>query len=258
MLQNTITPPDTAPSGRRRRRRTRALTGGLVALLVLGTVLWWFCGRDTPDKVNIDAAASGIAANSAGTGAATGAGGLDGTWDVDTTTGDFDFDSATGTFAGFRIDEELAGIGATEAVGRTGDVSGSFVIDGTTVTDAQFSVDMTAITTNDSMRDRRVQEALATTQYPTAEFRLTEPIDLGAGAASGDTVEVEAKGELTIHGVTREVSIPLQARLVDGTAVVVGALDLSFADYGVTVPSSMKVVSVEDHGTVELQLLLQR
>ena len=65
-------------------------------------------------------------------------------------------------------------------------------------------------------------------------------------------------GDLTIHGTTQHVSIPLQAQLVNGTAVVVGSLDLTFADYGVSVPTSPAVVSVDDHGTLEFQLLLTR
>ena len=51
--------------------------------------------------------------------------GIEGAWTVDTETGEFDYETATGTFAGFRIQEELASIGSTTAVGRTGDVSGS-------------------------------------------------------------------------------------------------------------------------------------
>ncbi len=270
----TSTSSTDGTSTRRPRRRGLiwAIAGGALVVVVLGAGAGWFLGRDAPDAVDIDTAASGVTSTTvdgaAGSGSSTaGSGsstdgtttdGLDGTWTVDTSTGEFDFDSATGTFAGFRIAEELAGIGSTEAVGRTGDVSGSFTISGTTVTDAEFTVDLTTITTNDSMRDRRVQDALETGEFPDATFRLAEPIELGADAANGQTVEVTAEGELTIHGVTKDVSVPLQARLVDGTVVVVGSVDVTFSDYDVEVPSSMKVLSVDDHGTVELQLLLKR
>lgn len=237
----------------------------VVVLAAAGGGLWWFFSGDAPERVSIDAAARSVTTTTAAadddtTTDATSptADGIAGTWSVDTASGDFDFDSATGTFAGFRIDEVLSGIGSTEAVGRTGNVSGSFTIEGTTVTAATFEVDLTTITTDQSMRDRKVQEALETSNYPEATFMLTDPIDLGSDAANGSTVEVDAKGKLTIHGVTRSVTVPLQAKLVDGTVVVVGSVDISFADYDVEVPSSMKVLSVEDHGTVEFQLLLTR
>ena len=58
--------------------------------------------------------------------------------------------------------------------------------------------------------------------------------------------------------MTRAVEFPLQAKLVDGTVVVVGSLDVTFSDYGVTVPSAPIVLSVDDHGVLELQLLLTR
>ena len=47
-------------------------------------------------------------------------------------------------------------------------------------------------------------------------------------------------------------------QLVDGVVVVVGSIDITFADHGVSVPSSPIVVSAEDTGTLELQLFLQQ
>jgi len=206
--------------------------------------------------VSLESARDSVTSTTAGDVDSSEIEGLDGVWTVDSTSGEFDFESATGTFAGFRIQEELAGIGQTTAVGRTGGVTGEMTIDGTTVTDATFEVDMTTITTNESRRDDRVQQALETEQFPTATFTLTEPIDLGDGADSGDPVQVTAVGDLTIHGVTKAIELPIEAQLVDGTIVVVGSTDVVFSDYGVEVPQAQIVLSVEDHGVLELQLLL--
>ncbi|MCZ7528735.1 MAG: YceI family protein [Acidimicrobiia bacterium] len=183
---------------------------------------------------------------------------VSGTWSVDTEAGDFDDETATGSFAGFRIEEELARVGSATAVGRTGDVTGTVEIDGSSVTAATFEVDLTTITTNEERRDDNVQDALETSRYPTATFTLTEPIDLGDAAQTGAAVTTTATGDLTIHGVTRSVQFPLEAQLVGETIVVVGSLDLTFGDFDVQVPDSMIVVSVEDHGILELQLLLVR
>lgn len=239
---------------------------GLIAAAVIvvlgGLGIFWFLRDDSPDEVSLDAAREAVTETTAGsdtTGAtATEDGDVSGTWSVDAETGEFDFDTATGTFAGVRIAEELASIGSTTAVGRTGDVAGTVEIDGTTVTAADIEVDMTTITTNDSRRDDKVQEALETGEFPTATFSLTEPIDLGDGATTGDEVSVTAVGDLTIHGVTQQVELPLQAQLVDGTIVIVGSLEITFSDFGVEVPSAPIVLSVEDVGTMELQLLLTR
>ena len=255
-------------------RTVKILLGvGLVVIAVAGVGIWWFFEDDAPPPVSLETAIESVddggdgssttettEAESDGTSSTTTeaavASAVDGTWKVDTETGEFDFERATGTFVGFRIQEELAGIGSTTAVGRTGDVTGSITIDGTRLTDASFEIDLTTITTNESRRDDRVQEALETGTFPTATFELTEPVRLGDAAADGDAVSVTATGDLTIHGVTRSVQFPLDAQLVQDTIVVVGSLDVTFADYEVAVPSSPIVVSAEDHGVLELQVLL--
>jgi len=229
-----------------------ALALVLVAVVLGGIGVWWFFKDDAPPAVDLESARESVTTETTGSAPE----GVDGTWSVDTETGAFDFETATGTFAGFRIQEELASIGATTAVGRTGDVTGSITIEGTTVVDGAFDVDLSTLTTNERRRDDRVQQALETDRFPTATFALTQPIELGAGAAEGEEIAVDAVGELTIHGVTREITMPIQAQLVGGTIVVVGSVDVVFADYGVEVPSAQIVLSVEDHGILELQLLL--
>lgn len=232
---------------------------GVSALVVAAVIagVWWFTSRDAPEEANLDKAIAGLDSQGR-SGSGSPAGKADGTWTVDTSTGDFDFESATGTFVGFRIKEELARLGSATAVGRTGQVDGSMTIAGNVLTAAEFTVDTGSITTNDIRRDNKVQSALDIRRFPTASFKLTSPVGLGADAADGGTVEVTAEGDLTIHGKTRSVEIPLKARLVDGTVAVVGSTEIKFSDFDVDVPHSPVVLSVEDHGIVELQLLLKR
>ncbi len=184
--------------------------------------------------------------------------GVSGLWTVDTSIGEFSYEDSTGTFVGFRVDEELASIGSTTAVGRTPVVTGSITIDGETVTAVTVEADMSAITTNDSRRDRPVQSALNTAGFPTAVFTLTEPIDLGPDPDSGNPISTTAVGELTVKGITQPVQIALEAQLVDDTVVVVGSTEIVFADYDVSVPRVPIVLSAEDHGIVELQLFFAR
>jgi len=265
----------------RRRRLVKWIAGGVVVLAVLaGLGIWWFFKDDAPPQVTLDAATAAIvedtvpsaetqpavtaapdatdAAVDPTTAATATAGATDtaisGTWTVDTSIGTFSFEDSTGTFVGFRLQEELNGIGSTTAVGRTPEVSGTMTIDGTTVTAVSVEANMDAITTNDSRRDDNARRALGTDEFPVATFELTQPIELGDAAASGEAVAVTAIGDLTIHGTTLPVEIPLEAQLVDGVVVVVGSVDVVFADYGVSVPDAPIVVSAEDHGVIELQL----
>jgi polyisoprenoid-binding protein YceI len=232
-----------------------SLKYGLIVIVLIGLLgsvaAYLFLKDDSPEAVSLDAASESVTDSEKVVP-------IDGKWTVDTDSGEFDFDTATGSFAGFRITEELAQIGANEAVGRTGDVQGSLTIEGSTVTDATFTIDMTTLQSNDSGRNGKIQEALQTDQFPTASFTLTEPIALGANAASGEDITVDAVGNLSIHGQTQPVTLPLQAKLVGSTVIVVGSVDVTFADYGVEVPTAPMVVSVQDHGPIEFQLLFTR
>ncbi|MEO1063034.1 MAG: YceI family protein [Actinomycetota bacterium] len=270
-------PPDDGSPGTSRRRRLLMLTGGaaVVVVLLAGAGLWWFFRDDAPAEVDLATAVEQVApaeeaadneeaplateaagaTSTTNAASAAEAGDISGTWTVDTSIGEFDYESATGSFAGFRIEEELRGVGSTTAVGRTGGVDGTITIEGTTLTTAEITADLSQVTTDDSRRDDETLEALNTDEFPTATFVLTESVELPDGAVDGDPVAVTAVGELTISGVTQPVEIPMEAQLVDGVIVVVGSLDLVFADYGVAVPSAAIIVSVEDHGVMELQLL---
>jgi polyisoprenoid-binding protein YceI len=271
-----IRPETKRRSGRARRWPVVAAVGvGLIALAAAG--VWWFLRDDAPEAVSLqDATAAlqelaptsttsaGAAAVTPATGESTGppanaaASPLAGRWSVDTSIGTFSFEDSTGSFVGFRVQEELTSIGSTTAVGRTPAVSGTLSIDGTTVTAVQVEADLSALVTNDRRRDDRARSALDTDRYPTAAFRLTEPIELGEAVATGAPVSVLATGELTIRDVTRTVRFPLQAQLSGQTIVVVGSLEITFADYGVQVPTAPVVVSAEDHGPIELQLFFSR
>ena len=99
---------------------------------------------------------------------------------------------------------------------------------------------------------------LQSDQYPTSTFTLTTPIDLPADAASGATVTVSATGQLTIHGVTKTVTIPIQARLSGSQIQLAGSLTFPFSVFGMTPPSIGGFVSVQDNATMEFALNLTR
>ena len=245
-----------------RKRWWIVALAAVVALVVVGGAVWYFVFRDdAPAEVSLDRAVSSIDAKDAGTTATSGgtakSSGLDGTWNVDQSIGSFtDF---TSSYAGFRVQEQLVGIGAKTAVGRTPKVTGTMTILGTTVPNASFEVDMTTLTTDDSRRDGAIRtQAIETARFPKATFVLTQPISLGSIPADGEKITVNAIGSLTIHGVTKTVTIPLEAQREGGVIAVVGSLEVPFADYSISQPRAASVLSVEDKGIFEVQLFLTR
>ena len=61
-----------------------------------------------------------------------------------------------------------------------------------------------------------------------------------------------------LHGVTMSVQIQLQARRSGNVIAVTGSLPSAFADDGIEKPSSFVVLSIDDHGTMEFQLLFTK
>jgi polyisoprenoid-binding protein YceI len=261
-------------------RRTKILLGAGAGVIVLAGLLfagWYFFIRDdapppvaiedavasvettvpptsAPEESETPATTSAPATTAPATTAppttAPPADGVTGTWTVDTTVD---------SFVGYRVQEELARIGATEAVGRTPGVSGVLVIDGTTITEVVVKADMTQLESDSSRRDGFLRDrSLETNAFPTAGFVLTEPVELDGVPEEGEPVSVIAKGELTLHGVTREVEIPIDAQVTGERIAVVGSTDVLFADYDIEAPSAAVVLSVDDNGVVEFQLFFVR
>ena len=253
--------------------RTLRIVGIAAVLAILavgiGGAVYLFA-RSTPDAVSLPSAVAGASATPEPTTAAStdptasaeptaaasdgaGTGTLEGTWSVDGSIGSFaDF---TSSFVGYRVQEELVGVGAATAVGRTPEVTGTLTVAATSITAVEITADLTGLESDSDMRDGQLgRQGIQTDQFPTATFVLAEPIVLDALPADGETIQVTALGDLTLHGVTNRVEIPLQAVRNGDVVTVAGSLDIAFGDYGIAKPESMRVLSIEDTGVMELQL----
>ncbi len=187
--------------------------------------------------------------------------GLDGTWSVDPTVGSFDYDAGdfSGSWVGYRVQEELAGVGGVEAVGRTPDVTGTITLSGTTLVAAELVADLTTLRSDQSMRDGQLgRQGIQTDRFPTATFVLTTPIELGTLPAEGEQAIVDAIGDLTLHGVTKDVTIPLGVVRVGDIIGAAGSLSFTWADFAMEQPTSMRVVSLADQVTMELQVFFRK
>jgi polyisoprenoid-binding protein YceI len=177
---------------------------------------------------------------------------LDGTYTV--APGD------TNNFVGYRVQEVLVG-GTIEqtATGRTNDVTGTFTITGTTVTEVNVTANLQGLTSDRSQRDNAIKSrGLESDRFPESTFVLTEPIELDAVPEAGETVTATAVGDFTLHGVTKRVEIPLEGRWDGQDIQVIGTLHVVFADYDMEAPTSGAVASIEDEGDMELQLFFKK
>lgn len=239
-----------------RKKRPMIIAGAIaaVAVVTLGAaaVYYTLVPQDAPQQASLGGAMASLNAGPSTSGGPTtlGADALVGDW-VLSTTGD--------SFVGYRVKEELASVGTFTAVGRTKGITATLSFDGAAITDVRVIADVASLQSDNSMRDGTLKrQALETATYPTATFALTQPIALERIPSEGETIAATAVGDLTLHGVTRSVAMPIQGQLVNGYVVVVGSLDIAFADFGIRAPSSAAVLGVEDRGLLELQLVFQR
>jgi polyisoprenoid-binding protein YceI len=233
-----------------KRTLIAALVAGGLTLGAAGVGVAYFVvfAGSSPQKLALSsptptATGSPTASASAGIGA--------GTWTV-----------GSGSVAGYRVREQLASLSApSDAVGRTSSITGSVTITQSgssyTVAATSLTVNVNTLTSDRSMRDQRLhQMGLESDRYPTATFVLTAPIALPAGATSGQIVNVSATGQLTIHGVTKTVTIPIQARVNGSQIEIAGSITFPFSEFGMTPPSIGGFVTVQDNATMEFDLKL--
>jgi polyisoprenoid-binding protein YceI len=233
-----------------RRTLIAAIVGGALLLGAAGLGILYFVvfAGSSPQKLALSSPTPSSSASS-GTSSTPGAG----TWTID-----------SGSQAGYRVREKLASFSApSDAVGRTTAVTGTLTLSqatsGFSVTAANFTVDVSRLTSDQSRRDQRIHsQGLESDRFPTATFKLTSPIALTADAGSGQTVRISATGDLTMHGVTKSVTIPIDARLTGSKIELVGSITFPFSQFGMTPPSIGGFVSVENNATMEFQLLLTR
>ena len=66
-------------------------------------------------------------------------------------------------------------------------------------------------------------------------------------------------GELTVAGTTNEATFTINALVRDdGFGVITGSTTITWEDYGVTPPNAPIVVSIDESGIVEFQLIVTK
>jgi polyisoprenoid-binding protein YceI len=226
----------------------KILLGAFVVVVVLAGAL--VASEVLHNSADDQASLGAIATGQSPTGTASGAARTspDGSWKVQ--PGD-------GVFVGYRIHEKLRGLDK-EVTGRTPGVTGTLTVAGTSIPAAAFSADLTGLKTDEPLRDNTIKRSgPETAKFPTATFKLTAPVTLPSAPKKGEKLSATAKGDLTVHGVTKPVEVPLDAQW-DGDTIKVATsgqgVRLQFEDYGFAA-LEVPVATTDDFGFLEVQLL---
>lgn len=229
--------------------KTVKMVLGIVAVVVVigGAGLYWFVLRDTSEKTaSLDAI--GTPGTTSGGPAKASA---DGTWKLK---------QDTGVFAGYRVQELFGGATIKKtANGRSPDVSGTMTVSGSSIPSAEVKVNTTKLASEETRRDSAIAtRGLETQKFPEATFKLTSPIVLTGTPVANQEMSVTAKGDLTLHGTTKSVEVPLKATWTGNeikVATLGEGLPIAMADYGISPIEIPGFVKTDENGTLEMQLL---
>ena len=87
-----------------------------------------------------------------------------------------------------------------------------------------------SLVTGNDRRDRDLRATMEVDKYPKMRFDLAH-VTVEMLGATIDTVRIQLHGRLTIHGVTRDVSIPARLFAAGDTVDVIGGFPIDLADY---------------------------
>lgn len=169
-----------------------------------------------------------------------------------------------GTTARYKVNEQLAGISfPNDAVGTTQAITGALIVnpDGTFAAGSKISVDLKSITSDQGMRDNYVRtRTLEAEKFPTMEVVPKKAIGLPAPMPAGNQAQVgfQLVTDVTLHGVTKEVTWNVVAVL--GAAQVGGraTTTVDFAMFNMTKPTLARLISVDDKIGLEIEFRCTR
>jgi polyisoprenoid-binding protein YceI len=166
-----------------------------------------------------------------------------------------------GNEARYRVREQLAGVDfPNDAIGKTSRVDGSIAVaaDGTVlVSDSRFTIDLASLTSDRDRRDNYLRRnTLQTEQHPTAVFVPKVIRGIKFPMPQNGEVKFQMVGDLTIKGVTKEVTWDVVARSETGSVIGQAKTRFTFADLQLEKPRVRSVLTVDDDITLEYDFQL--
>lgn len=175
--------------------------------------------------------------------------------------GSLAFQVASASKAVVRVNEQLADHPLpSDAVLTASPVTGSFTLlaDGTFSPDSKISVDLSTLTSDQRGRDGTIKRSvLETSRFPDATFVPTNTSGLALPLADNTDLDFTVTGQMTIHGVTKEVSFAATGKKTGATLEVVANATpaFTFGQFGMTQPRVFTVISIKDEIRLEVDLV---
>ena len=140
--------------------------------------------------------------------------------------------------------------------GKTSDVNGTIVADPAkpSAASVQININVDSLDTGVGLRNKEMRERyLETTRFGTATFKSIS-VAGPASIAANQPADVNVTGDLTLHGVTKRMTIPVRVVLIpDGRIHATTNFKIRMPEFGITVPHNV-LVTVNDEVPVHLDV----
>lgn len=159
--------------------------------------------------------------------------------------------------ARYVVDEELAGVGANTAVGRTNAFIGQIIVDGEMRPEpcSRFDVDLRALLSDSSRRDNYLRGAtLQSDQFPVATFVVLSVEGL-EGALTDEEQTFTLIGNLIFRGETRLVAWESTVAVTDGSLTGTAFTEFDMEAFQIQKPIVGSVISIDDTIRLEVDIV---
>jgi polyisoprenoid-binding protein YceI len=165
--------------------------------------------------------------------------------------GPVQLDIQDGSTASYRVTEQLAGVSfPNDAIGMTPAVTGTIALnaDGTVNSAAsRVTIDLRMLKSDQEMRDGYLQKrTLETDKFPTAVFVPRTLTGVASPFPNNGQAGFQLRGDLTIHGTTASVTWQGITTFNKDGASGRASTNFTFATFGLTKPSLVILLSVDD------------
>jgi polyisoprenoid-binding protein YceI len=165
--------------------------------------------------------------------------------------------------ASYSVTEQFVGISfPNDAIGSSTTVAGTLGIaaDGAVEPGSKLTIDLRNLKSDQDQRDNFVRtRTLETDKFPMAEFVPTKIKGIPTMIPFQGQTGLELTGNMTIHGVTKEVTFQGIATFGrDGTIAGRAKTSFNFATFGLTKPSIGRLMNVDDKIALDILFKFKR
>ncbi len=148
-----------------------------------------------------------------------------------------------GSEATFTVNEKLSRLPLpNDAVMRTGEVTGTIDLSAAT---AELVIDLHTLKSDASRRDRYIREQLFPGQQ-TATIKVSKFPDLPESFADGESFTSTVMAIVNVNGTDAEIEFEIESRLDPDRLFVLVKGDFTWADFGMSAPTSRAFVVTDD------------